>query len=126
MMRPTMSNHALTYTLTRCAPIRWFRINGGDGDQDLFQHSLIIERVEAAWFDGATPLGRGAWLMRVSGGPKAGLLFAILPRTLGSIEDGIAQSGFKSVIITGLLQPEAGPMAYPETSIGGMTFMELV
>jgi hypothetical protein len=64
--------------------------------------------------------------MRVVGGPKAGLLFATLPRTLGSIDEGIAQSGWKNIIVEGLPQPEAGPMAYPSSAIGGMTFMELL
>lgn len=115
-----------THQLITCTPRRIFRINGGDGDQDLFQHSLLVEKVEAAWFDGRTRLGNGAWLMRVIGGPKAGLLFATHPRTLGSIEEGIAQSGLKSIIVEGLPQPEAGTMAYPPSSIGGMSFVELI
>jgi hypothetical protein len=62
--------------------------------------------------------------MLVIGGPKAGLLFAISPRTLGTIEDGLSHSGWKSVVVSGLEQPEAGAMAYPASATGGMSFME--
>jgi hypothetical protein len=103
----------------------YFRIDGGDGDQNLFQHSFIVERVTAPWFD-AKHDGKDAWLMRVVGGPKAGLLFAITPRTLGSIEEGLASSRFKSVIVSGLDQPEAGPMAYPSSAAGGMSILEAI
>lgn len=103
-----------------------FRIDGGDGDQDLFGDPLILQRVAAPWFDGRVEDFIGeAWLVRVAEGPKTGLLLALTPRTLGSIDDGITSHGWKSVIVHGIDYPGYDADAYgARSAIGGMTFIQ--
>lgn len=103
-----------------------FRIDGGDGDQDLFGDPLILQRVAAPWFDGRVGDFIGeAWLVRVTEGRKTGLLLALTPRTLGSIDVGIALHGWKSVIVHGIDYPCYDADVYGARSlIGGMTFIQ--
>jgi hypothetical protein len=102
-----------------------FRIDGGDGDQDLFGAPLLLERVVAPWFDGnLDQLFGDAWLVRVTEGPKAGLLLGLTPRTLGTITDDIRE-GWKSVVVHGIDYPGYDQEAYgPRSVIGGMAFLE--
>jgi hypothetical protein len=102
----------------------YFRMNGGDGDQALFQHSIILERVVAPWFNGVVGQRRNAWLMRVVSPDMGGLLFAITPRSTGLIEEDIEKQGWKSVVVSGLEGVEAGLTHYPATEVGGMSFIE--
>jgi hypothetical protein len=103
-----------------------FRIDGGDGDQDLFGEILILQRVTASWFRNRIGEFYGeAWLVRVIEGPRAGLLLALTPRTIGKIDDAIASFGWKSVIVHGIDYPGYDLEAYgPRSIVGGMTFIE--
>jgi hypothetical protein len=103
-----------------------FRIDGGDGDQDLFGQILILQRVTAPWFGSRIGEFPGeAWLVRVIEGPKTGLLLALTPRTIGEIEDDIAANRWKSVIVHGIDYPGYNIEAYgPRSIVGGMTFIE--
>ena len=102
-----------------------FLIDGGDGDQTLFGAPMYLERVKAAWFDGDAFKRSNSWLMRVVSDKHCGLVFAISPRTFGTIGEGIAADGWKSVVVSGLPeQPGCTAQLYPECAAGGMTFME--
>lgn len=98
-------------------------IDGGDGDQRLLGSCMILERVVAPWFDSKP----SAWLMRVIGGEHNGLVFSLSPRTLGTIDEGVASEGCKSVVVKGLPdQPGYDATLYPQAAIGGMTFLDRV
>ncbi|MEG3154470.1 hypothetical protein [Sphingomonas sp. RB1R13] len=100
-----------------------FAIDGGDGDQQLLGSYMLLERVVAPWFD-SNP---SAWLMQVIGGKHNGLVFSLSPRTLGTIDEGVASEGCKSVIVKGLPeQPGCDATLYPQEAIGGMTFIDRV
>ena len=104
-----------------------FCIDGGDGDQTLFGAYMLLERVTAPWFDSGEAKRPNSWLMRVIGGTHSGLVFALSPRTLGTIDDGIAIDRWKSVVLSGLpKQPRCDDRLYPEDAVGGMTFMERI
>ena len=103
-----------------------FRIDGGDGDQNLFDAPLILQRVVADWFDGHVGQSyEDAWLVRVINGSKAGLLLALTPRTMGSIDTDIIEHGWKSVVVHGIDFPGHDPARHgPRSVIGGMAFLE--
>jgi hypothetical protein len=103
-----------------------FRIDGGDGDQDLFSERLLLQRVAASWFDGNLgQLFGAAWLVRVVEGRRSGLMLGLTPRTLGEIEDGLVESGWKSVVVHGIDFPGYDSMVHgPRTAIGGMAALE--
>ena len=104
-----------------------FRIDGGDGDQTLFGAFMLLERVTAPWFDARATKRPNSWLMRVIGGTHSGLVFALSPRTLGTIDDGIGVEGCKSVVVSGLpKQRGCDARLYPDGAVGGMTFMERI
>lgn len=103
-----------------------FRIDGGDGDQVLFGSPLVFRKVTASWFDGnlGQLFGEG-WLVEVTKGERTGLLLGLSPRTIGEISDGLAEDGFKSVVVHGIDYPGYDPVRHgPRTLIGGMAFME--
>ena len=105
-----------------------FRIDGGDGDQVLFGSSLVFRKVTGSWFDGnlGQLFGEG-WLVQVTEGSRTGLLLGLSPRTTGEISEGLAEVGFKSVVVHGIDYPGYDPMRHgPRTLIGGMAFMEPV
>jgi hypothetical protein len=100
-----------------------FVIDGGDGDQWLFGSYMLLERVVAPWFQS----GPNSWLMRVIGGTHTGLVLALSPRTLGSIDQAIATDGSKSVVVRGIEQhAEREDRVYPAGAIGGMTFLDVL
>jgi hypothetical protein len=103
-----------------------FRIDGGDGDQNLFATPLILRKVAAPWFDGQVGQRFGeAWLVQVADGPKAGLVLALTPRTLGEIADDIAAGGWKSVVVHGIDFPGYEPARRgPRSIVGGMAALE--
>ena len=103
-----------------------FRIDGGDGDQNLFATPLVLRRVAAPWFDGQVGQVFGeAWLVQVSEGPRAGLLLALTPRTVGEIADDVAASGWKGVIVHGIQFPGHDAAKHGALSVvGGMAALE--
>jgi hypothetical protein len=105
---------------------RRFRIDGGDGDQELFKAPLVLERVIAPWFDGNLgQLFGDAWLVRVTEGPKQGLLLGLTPRTLGNITDDVREGKWKSVVVHGIEYPGYDREAHgPPSAIGGMAFLD--
>ena len=105
-----------------------FRIDGGDGDQVLFGSPLVFRKVTASWFNGnlGQLFGEG-WLVEVTEGPRTGLLLGLSPRTIGEIREGLAEDGFKSVVVHGIDYLGYDPVRHgPRTLIGGMAFMEPV
>jgi hypothetical protein len=103
-----------------------FRINGGDGDQTLFSAPLILQRVNAPWFNGYLGQRFGdAWLVRVAEGPRLGLLLGLTSHSLGEIGDDLETWRWKSVVVHGIDYPGYDPLAHgPRTRIGGMAALE--
>ena len=85
-----------------------------------------MQRVIASWFRARVGGSYGeAWLVRMVKEPKAGLLLALRPRTVGNIDDAIASDGWKGMIVHGIDYPGYDNDAYgPRSIIGGMTFIE--
>ena len=82
----------------------------------------------APWFNGELgQLFGDAWLVRVIDGPKAGLLLALAPHSLGEIAGDITEIGWKMVVVHGITYPGYDLAAYgPPSTVGGMAAMELL
>ena len=105
-----------------------FKIDGGDGDPNLFGAPLILRRVNAPWFkDRVGEFYGEAWLVKVTDGPRKDMLLALTPRTIGSIGDDLSGYGWKSLIVHGIDYPGYDATAYgPRSIVGGMSFIERI
>lgn len=83
----------------------FFRIDGGDGDQDFFGRSIITQRVAEPWFGGSLPGWGEAFLLRVVGGPRIGEYVAITSRLTDSLSVQLARGQWISVVVHRVLQP---------------------
>lgn len=76
----------------------FYKIDGGDGDQQFFSEELLLERTDTDWFPGRVKRGE-AQLYRIVKGKFIDKYLIVTSRVHSSIDEQMSSRGIASVVV---------------------------